>query len=77
MDVTITQLQEFQDCTAILRLTDGEILKAKSDFIDLEYEDIIVDVLETSKPEHYRGPKNYAYAIKATDVLSVEKIPVG
>jgi hypothetical protein len=76
MDVTIAQLQEFQDCTVMLRLTDGEVLKAQIDFIDLEYEDIIGDVLETGKPEQYRGPKSSAYTIKATDVLSVEKIPV-
>jgi hypothetical protein len=73
MDVTIAQLQEFQDCTAIFRLTNGEVLKARIDFVDLEYEDIIVKVLETNTPEQYKGPKNSAYAIKATDVLSVEK----
>ena len=74
MDVTIAQLQEFQDCEAILRLADGEVLKAKINFIDLEYEDIIVDVLKTSRPENYKGPKNSAYTIRATDVISAERI---
>jgi hypothetical protein len=48
MGVGIAHLKEFEDCTVILRLTDGEVLKAKIAFVDLEYEDIIVDVLETS-----------------------------
>jgi len=75
MDVTIAQLQEFQDCTAIFRLTNGEVLKARIDFVDLEYEDIIVKVLETNMPEQYKGPKNAVYTVKATDVTSVERIP--
>ena len=48
MGVGIAHLKEFEDCTVILPLTDGEVLKAKIAFVDLEYEDIIVDVLETS-----------------------------
>jgi hypothetical protein len=71
--VTISELQEFQDCTAILRLTDGEVLKARIDFVDLEYEDIIVKVLETNMAEQYKGPKNANYTVKAADILSVEK----
>ena len=72
--MTIAQLQEFQDCVAILRLIDGEVLKARIDFVDLEYEDIIVDVLETSKRENYNGPKNFVYAVKAADVISLERV---
>ena len=72
--MTIAQLQEFQDIMAILRLTNGEVLKARIDFVDLEYEDIIVKVLETNMPEQYNGPENSAYAVKAADVISVERI---
>jgi hypothetical protein len=54
-------------------MTDGEILTAKIDFVDLEYEDIIVDVLKTSKPEQYKGPRNAAYTVRAADILSAEK----
>lgn len=57
-----------------LHLADGEVLSVEIYFVDVEYEDIIVDVLETSKPENYKGPKNSAYTIKATDVISVERI---
>jgi hypothetical protein len=73
--VTIDQLREFQDCIAILRLTNAEVLKATIDFVDLEYEDIVVTVLETNKPEQYKGPKNAAYTVKAADIVSVERVP--
>ena len=73
--MTISQLQEFQDCAAVFRLTNGEVLKARIDFVDLEYEDIIVKVLETNTPEQYKDPENSAYAIKAADILSAEKAP--
>jgi len=72
--VTIEQLREFQDCIAVLRLVDGERLKAKISFVDREYEDIIVDVLETNPTEHYKDP-NACYTVKASDVASVEKVP--
>jgi len=71
--VTIDQLREFQDCTTVLRLGDGEALKARILFVDLEYEDIIVDVLETTKPKHYKDP-NARYAVRASDVTSAEKL---
>jgi hypothetical protein len=72
--VTIDQLREFQDRVVILRLTDSEILKAKIDFVDLEYEDIIVKVLETNMPEQYKHP-NADYTVRAADIASVESIP--
>jgi len=72
--VTIEQLREFQDHTVFLRLLDGETVKAKVDLVDLEYEDVIVDVLETNQPEHYKDP-NACYTVKASDIASVEKVP--
>jgi hypothetical protein len=53
-----------------LQLKDGEVLRARISFVDLEYEDIIVDVLETNQPEHYKDP-NAAYTLAASDIISV------
>ena len=72
--VTIAQLRGLQNCTVVLRLTDGEVLMSRINFVDLEYEDIVIDVLETNRPEQYKGPKNSAYAIKAEDIASIERI---
>jgi len=47
--VTIEQLREFQDHTGVLCLLDGERLKVKVNFVDLEYEDVIVDLLKTNQ----------------------------
>ena len=70
--MTIDQLKEFQDCTTVLHLTDGETLTARISFVDLEYDDIIVDILETSRPERYAERKS-AYAVKARDIVSAER----
>jgi len=72
--VTIAQLRGLQKCTVVLRLTGGEVLMSRINFVDLEYEDIVIDVLETNRPEQYKGPKNSAYAIKAEDIASIERI---
>ena len=72
--MTIAQLRGLQNCTVVLRLTDGEVLMSRINFVDLEYEDIVIDVLETNRPEQYKGPKNSAYAIKAEDIASIERI---
>jgi hypothetical protein len=53
-----------------LQLNDAEVLRVKVAFVDLEYEDIIVDVLETNQPAHYKDP-NAAYTVAASDILSV------
>jgi hypothetical protein len=73
--VTIDQLREYQDRVVILRLPDSEVLKAKIDFVDLEYEDVVVDVLETNRPAKYTGPTNAVYAVMAAEIASVETIP--
>jgi hypothetical protein len=51
--VKVSELKPFQDREVTLHLKDGEVLRAKVDFIDLEYEDIGVTVIETNQPEHY------------------------
>lgn len=72
----ISELQECQDCRVVLRLHDGEMLIARVDFVDLEYDDVVVDVLETSNPRQYKGPKNAVYTIKAIDIMLIEKLQV-
>jgi hypothetical protein len=63
----ISGLKPFQDCEVAVHITDGEVLRAKVTFVDLEYEDIIVNVLETHQPEHYKDPYA-AYTVAASDV---------
>jgi hypothetical protein len=53
-----------------LHLGDGEILRTKVILVNLEHEDIIVDVIETSQPERYKNP-NASYAVAASDIVSV------
>jgi hypothetical protein len=66
----ISELKPFQDCEVTLHLKDEEVLRAKVAFVDLEYEDIIVNVLETNQPEHYKDP-NASYTVAASDIVSV------
>ena len=68
--MTIDELKPFQDCEVILDLNDGEVLRAKVLFVDFEYEDIIVDVLETNQPEHYKDP-SASYTVDASSIVSV------
>jgi hypothetical protein len=68
----ISELKQFLDKTVTLRMTNGEVAKVRVDFVDEEYEDIIVDVLETSQPDQYRdSPAAYTFA--AADILTVEQ----
>jgi hypothetical protein len=69
--VTVNDLKQFLDKTVTLRMTDGEIAKVRVDFIDAEYEDIIADVLETSRPERY-GDRFAAFTFAAADIVSAE-----
>jgi hypothetical protein len=68
--VTIDELKPFQDCEVTLDLNDGEVLRAKVLFVDFEYEDIIVDVLDTNQPEHYKDP-SACYTVDASSIVSV------
>ena len=53
--MTIAELRPYQDKTVILHLHDGETATAKIAFVDDEYEDIIVDIIDTDRPEVARG----------------------
>jgi hypothetical protein len=66
----VSELKDFQDREVILKLVDGETLRALISFVDGEYEDIIVDVLGTDKPENYKTAEA-VYTIPAPDILSV------
>ncbi|MGA7524229.1 MAG: hypothetical protein WBW84_17385 [Acidobacteriaceae bacterium] len=59
----------------VLHLTDGEIATAKIAFVDAEYEDIIVDIIDTNRPQQYKQSiRLAAFTIKASDLASVSEI---
>ena len=73
--MTIAELKPYQDKTVVLSLHDGERATAKITYVDAEYEDIIVDILHTSRPERYQVPiTNCAFTILALDVDSIQEI---
>jgi hypothetical protein len=67
----ISDLKPFVEQTVTLRLNNGETAKVKVSFVDDESEDITAAVLETSDPEHYRGPCAM-YTFAAADIVSAE-----
>lgn len=67
----IEDLAQFVDRTVTLRMTDGEIVKVKVNFVDEESDDLIAAVQETSRPERYRSPCAI-YTFAATDIASAE-----
>ncbi len=70
--MTIEELRPYQDETVILHLRDGEIATVKIVFVDAEYEEIIVDVVQSNR--EYKGPKGSAYTIAASEVVSVNSL---
>lgn len=71
--MTLNDLKPFLDKMVALRMADGEIAKVRVRMIDEEYDDLIVDVLETSSPERYRD-RQAAYTFAATDIESAELV---
>lgn len=69
--MTIQELKKFEDKIVVLNLTDGERLRVKLCWVDIEYDDIIVDVLETNQPQYYKDT-SAAYAIPRGMVQSIE-----
>ena len=71
--MTLQELASFQDRVVILNLTDGERLKCKLAWVNIhsEYNDVIVDVLETNHPEHYKEPEAL-YTIECAMIQSIE-----
>lgn len=72
--MTISELKQFLDKTITLHMNNGEVTKVKVHFVDEEYNDLIVDVLETSSPERYRD-RAAAYIFPASDIASAEPEP--
>jgi hypothetical protein len=64
----ISDLKEFMDKTVTLRMTDGEVAKVRVDFISEEDEDIIADVLESTRLAPY--DPSCAYLFEAADIDS-------
>jgi small nuclear ribonucleoprotein (snRNP)-like protein len=69
--MTLSDLKQFLDKTITLRVTNGETAKVRVRVVDEEYDDLIVDVLETSTPERYRD-RLAAYTFAASDIESAE-----
>ena len=69
----ISELKKFVDKTVTLRMTDGEVAKVRLCFADEEYNDIIVDVLESTRSQPYDSANAYTFA--AAEVVSAEVSP--
>jgi hypothetical protein len=69
--MTLGDLKQFLDKTVTLRMTDGEVAKVRVRLVDEEYDDLIVDVLETSAPARYRD-RSSAYTFAASDIESAD-----
>jgi hypothetical protein len=69
--MTLDELRRFLDRTVVLRMTDGERATVRVRFVDEEYADLVVDVLETSSPDRY-GDRSTAYTFAASDIASAE-----
>jgi hypothetical protein len=66
----IADLRPLLDKTVSLQMTDGEIAKVRVDYVSDEYDDIMVDVLETTRPQRYKVPQA-AYTFAAADIVRV------
>jgi hypothetical protein len=71
--MTLAEIRPYQDRTVILNLEGGEITTATIIFVDAEYEDIVVDVISTNRPDNYRNA-GAAYAIPLVDLVSVQEV---
>jgi small nuclear ribonucleoprotein (snRNP)-like protein len=68
-------LDESVDKIVRLVFSGGEIVTGKIVHIDLEYSDVIYDILETNKPEHYINPLDAAaYCTPLKYIEAVQKI---
>ena len=72
--MTISELEKFRDVVVVLHLNDGDVVTGRINFVGREYEDIIVDVLQTTDPERYKEHNAAVYAIKIGDVASVARV---
>ena len=66
----ISELKGFVDKTVVLQMTDGEVAKVRVDWFSEEYDDIVVDVLESTRSQPY--DPSCAYTFAAADIISAE-----
>jgi hypothetical protein len=66
----ISDLNQFVGQTITLRMTDGELAKVRVHSISEEYDDIIVDVLESTRSQPYDPACVYTFA--AADIVFAE-----
>ena len=65
----MSDLKAFKDREVTLRLHGGEILKAMARWIDTEHKHIVVDVIETNRPEMYKNPAaSYTIPAEISDI---------
>jgi hypothetical protein len=67
----ISDLKQFVDQTITLRMTDGELAKVRVHSISEEYDDIVVDVLESTRSQPYDPACAYIFA--AADIVIVDQ----
>jgi O-succinylbenzoate synthase len=73
--MTVSELRPYQDKIVVLHLKDGEIATVKVRFVDAEYEDIIVDIIATNRPDLYkRDPANSSYTIPVGSLASAQEV---
>jgi len=68
--MNISELKKFVDKTVTLRMADGDVAKVRVIWFSEEYDDIIVDMLESTRSQPY--DPSCAYAIAAADIVSAE-----
>lgn len=71
----IGEVRNLENKTVVLKLTDGELAIVKVNSVDVQYEDIMVDVLETNMPGAYpQIRQDSCFTIRAEDILSASEI---
>jgi small nuclear ribonucleoprotein (snRNP)-like protein len=65
-------VKEFQDKTVVMELESGEVLTAKILMVDVEYEDVVVDVIRTNRPE-LNLKSDAVYAIALAQMITIRQ----
>jgi hypothetical protein len=68
--VNVSEVKAYQHREVILRLDDGDVIRAKLAHVDEEYQDVVVEVVESTQPEHYQTP-GALYAIALGKILTI------
>jgi hypothetical protein len=73
--MTFADAKRFEDKTVVLKCTDGELISGKISFVDEEYQDLIIDVTYTSKPDKWTSGHSdpaCVYTITLEEIASIE-----